>query len=47
MILVAVLGALFGNYVGYLLGRYYGNEFFERYGDWFGIGRTELRYMKT
>ena len=47
MIFVAVLWALCGNYVGYLLGRHYGNVFFEKYWDWFGIGRTELKYMKT
>lgn len=46
MICFAIVGALIGNAIGYFLGRWYGTDFLERYGDWFGLGRTELKYLK-
>jgi membrane protein DedA with SNARE-associated domain len=46
MIVFAIIGALIGNAIGYFLGKWYGHEFLERYGDWFGLGRTELKYLK-
>lgn len=46
MIIFAIIGALIGNAIGYFLGKWYGHEFLERYGDWFGLGRTELKYLR-
>lgn len=45
-IAVCAIGAVIGNFVGYWLGRRYGKIFFSRYGDAFGLGRTELRYLE-
>jgi membrane protein DedA with SNARE-associated domain len=38
---LAALGAMLGNYLGYWIGKWYGRELIERYGDWFGMGKTE------
>ena len=46
MVFFAIIGALIGNAVGYFLGKRYGHDFLERYGDWFGLGRTELKYLR-
>ncbi|OIP53122.1 hypothetical protein AUK10_02840 [Candidatus Gracilibacteria bacterium CG2_30_37_12] len=46
MICFAIIGALIGNAIGYFLGKWYGTEFLEKYGDWFGLGRTELKILK-
>lgn len=46
MICFAIVGALIGNAIGYFLGKWYGHTFLERYGDWFGLGRTELKYLR-
>jgi membrane-associated protein len=46
MICFAIIGALIGNAIGYFLGKWYGHDFLERYGDWFGLWRTELKYLK-
>jgi membrane protein DedA with SNARE-associated domain len=46
MICFAIIGALIGNAIGYFLGKWYGTDFLERYGDWFGLGRTELKYLR-
>ena len=46
MICFAIVGALIGNAIGYFLGKWYGHSFLEKYGDWFGLGRTELKYLK-
>jgi membrane protein DedA with SNARE-associated domain len=40
-ILCAISGAMLGNYIGYILGKYFGRNFINEYGEWFGIGRTE------
>lgn len=45
-IAVCSVGAVIGNFVGFWLGRKYGKAFFVRYGDVFGLGRTELRYLE-
>ena len=42
---LSVVGACLGNAAGYFLGKYMGLAFFETYGQSFGIGRTELRYL--
>ncbi|UFX83486.1 DedA family protein [Candidatus Absconditicoccus praedator] len=47
VMVVAALGAVLGNYTGYILGYYVGDAFFKRYGEWFGIGETELDYIKS
>ncbi|RKW22067.1 DedA family protein [Candidatus Gracilibacteria bacterium] len=44
--ILASLGAILGNYVGYLLGKKYGDSFFEKYGNRFGVGTTEVKYLK-
>lgn len=46
MVCFAIIGALIGNAIGYFLGKWYGHAFLEKYGDWFGLGRTELKYLK-
>ncbi|MDD3145356.1 MAG: DedA family protein [Candidatus Gracilibacteria bacterium] len=43
---IASFGAIIGNYIGYLLGKIYGDSFFSKYGIWFGIGLTEVKYLK-
>ncbi|MDD3646227.1 MAG: DedA family protein [Candidatus Gracilibacteria bacterium] len=46
VIFIASIGAILSNYLGYILGKYHGEEFFKKYGLWFGIGETEVRYLK-
>nr|MDD3719954.1 DedA family protein [Candidatus Gracilibacteria bacterium] len=46
VIIIASLGAIISNYLGYLLGKIYGDTFFKKYGNWFGIGTTEVKYLK-
>lgn len=46
IIVVAIIGAIIGNALGYFLGKWYGESFLEKYGDWFGLGRTELKYLR-
>lgn len=46
MAAVVMVGTLVGNFVGYALGKRYGKGFFQEYGDIFGIGKTELRYLE-
>lgn len=36
---------MIGNYIGYWIGKYFGKEFIERYGDWFGLGKTEEKIL--
>ncbi|MDD2693705.1 MAG: DedA family protein [Candidatus Gracilibacteria bacterium] len=44
-IIAAIIGAMLGNYIGYWIGKYFGKEFIERYGDWFGLGKTEEKIL--
>ncbi|MDD2907382.1 MAG: VTT domain-containing protein [Candidatus Gracilibacteria bacterium] len=44
--IIASIGAIIGNYIGYALGKIYGDSFFSKYGIWFGIGLTEVKYLK-
>ncbi|QFR39276.1 DedA family protein [Candidatus Gracilibacteria bacterium 28_42_T64] len=46
VVIIASIGAIIGNYIGYLLGKYFGDSFFKKYGLWFGIGLTEVKYLK-
>jgi membrane-associated protein len=36
---------MLGNYLGYWIGKWYGTELIEKYGDWFGVGRTEAAIL--
>lgn len=44
--ILASLWAIFWNYIWYLLWKKYGDSFFEKYWNWFGIGLTEVKYLK-
>ena len=44
-IVCAILGAMLGNYLGYWIGKWYGVEIIEKYGDYFGLGKTETRIL--
>ena len=46
IILLACLGAIIWNYSWYLLGKYYGKDFFKQYGLWFWIWETEVKYLE-
>jgi len=46
-VLLASLGAMLGNYLGYWLGKSAGKELIEKYGEWFGIGRTEEKILAS
>jgi len=45
-IIVASIGAIISNWIGYLLWRAYWESFFKKYGLWFGIWETEVKYLK-
>ncbi|MDP5039063.1 MAG: DedA family protein [Candidatus Gracilibacteria bacterium] len=47
IILLAGLGGIIGNLIGYILGKKYGESFFDKYGDYIGIGKTEIEYLKV
>ncbi len=36
---------MLGNYLGYWIGKWYGTELIEKYGDWFGVGKTEAAIL--
>ncbi|MDP2090875.1 MAG: DedA family protein [Candidatus Gracilibacteria bacterium] len=44
--IIASVGAIIGNYIGYILGKHYGDDFFKKYGNRFGVGLTEVKYIK-
>ena len=44
--IISSLWAIAGNYTWYILGRYYGEEFFKKYGLWFALWETEVKYLK-
>lgn len=46
VILVASFWAIIGNYIWFILGKHYGDHFFDKYGIWIGIGKTEVKYLK-
>lgn len=43
---IASLWAIIANYIWYFLWIFYGEVFFKKYGLWFGIGQTEVKYLK-
>lgn len=45
MIVVVSVSVIVGDIVGYLLGKYQGGKFIDRFGKYFGVGRTEVNYM--
>lgn len=46
IIIISSIWATLWNFIWYILGRYYGDSFFAKYGIWFWIGLTEVRYLK-
>lgn len=44
-ILLAVLGAMIGNYIWYWIGKWYGHEIIEKYGDYIWLGKTEQKIL--
>ena len=38
---------MLGNYIGYWIGKWWGKELIEEYGDWAGIGKTEARILES
>lgn len=36
---------MLGNYLGYWIGKWYGVELIDKYGDWFGLGKTEAAIL--
>ncbi len=42
---LAALGAMLGNYLGYWIWKWYGVEIIDKYGDYFGLGRTEIKIL--
>lgn len=46
VIVIASIGAIIGNYIGYFLGKIYGDSFFKKYGMRFWIGLTEVKFLK-
>jgi membrane-associated protein len=47
VIIIASIWAIFWSFTGYFLGRIYGDTFFKKYGLWFWVGVTEVKYLKT
>lgn len=46
VLLSAIAWSVISNAIGYYLGKYYGESFFDKYGLWVGIEKTELKYLK-
>lgn len=46
VMLVACIWAILWNFVWFLLGKYFWDTFFRKYGMWFWIGLTEVKYLK-
>lgn len=46
-ILAWTIWAILGNEAGFLLGKNYWEKFINKYWDWFGIGKTESKYLKS
>ncbi len=44
-LLSASVGAMLGNFLGFWLGREYGREILDEHGEWFGLGKTEVKIM--
>lgn len=46
VLIAAISGSMLSNWIGYILWKRYGEDFFKSYGMWFGIEQTELKYLK-
>ena len=46
VLICAISGSIISNAIWYYLGKHYGESFFEKYGMWIGIEKTELKYLK-
>ena len=46
VLVLASLGAMLGNWIGYVLGMRYGKVFLRHHGDTFGIGTTEQKILE-
>ena len=46
-IIAASLGAMIGNYTGYLLGQKYGKHIIAEYGEYIGLGKTEQKILEN
>ncbi len=46
LMLIASLWAIIWNYIWYILWKYYWDSFFTKYGNWFWIWLTEVKYLK-
>lgn len=44
-VILAAIGAMLGNALGYWIGKWYGHGIIEKYGDYFGIGKTEQQIL--
>jgi membrane-associated protein len=44
-IFLASLGAMIGNYIWYWIGKWYGHEIIEKYGDYIWLGKTEQKIL--
>ena len=47
IVLIATIWAILWNQVWYILWKYYWESFFEKYWIWFGIWKTEVKYLKS
>ena len=44
-VVLAIIGAMLGNYLGYWTWKWYGHSIIEKYGDYIGLGHTEQRIL--
>lgn len=47
VIIIASIWAIISNYLGYILWKIYWDTFFKKYGNWFWIWTTEIKYLKN
>lgn len=47
VLIAAIIWSIISNAIWYFLWKYYGESFFEKYGIWVGIEKTELKYLKN
>ncbi len=47
VIILASIGAIISNYIWFLLGKKYGDSFFEKYWVWMWVWKTEVKYLKS
>ncbi len=37
---------MLGNFIGFWIGKWYGHEIIEKYGDYIGLGKTEQKILE-